>query len=350
MAKRQHLNIEGREVAVSHLDKVLYPANQFTKSQVIDYYIRVSEYLLPHVTGRPVTLKRYPDGVRGEFFYEKDIPAFAPKWIKTFPVPRRAGGPSIKYVLINDLPTLVWCANAGSLELHPFLHRVPKLQRPTSVVFDLDPGKGSDILACAEVALVLRDALTRLGLESFPKVSGSKGIQLYVPLNTPVTYAITQPFARALAQLLAKQHPQLIVAEMAKIMRTKKVFIDWSQNADFKTTVGVYSLRAKRNRPFVSVPVSWLELIKVLESRDADILYFGPEQALKRLEQTGDLFARVLTLKQRLPESVAGSIEIGDGSVTPMTRYSSSGKPRSNSSRRANSSKVRRRDLRNAKR
>ncbi len=307
--KTEQLNIDGRDVSVSKLDKVLYPETGFTKAQVIDFYIRVSAYLLPHFKDRPVTLKRFPDGVRGQAFYEKDAPGFAPDWVKTFPVPRRAGGPDIRYIVINDLATLVWCANAASLELHPFLHRAPELDQPNSVVFDLDPGEGADILTCADVAFLLKDALARLGLQSFPKVSGSKGIQVYVPLNTPVTYAATQPFARALAELLAKQRPKLIVAEMAKSQRAKKVFIDWSQNTDFKTTVGVYSLRAKGSRPFVSLPVTWDELEQALRTRKTDALYFEPEAALKRLDAVGDLFAPVLELKQSLPESISEAVD-----------------------------------------
>ena len=175
---QQHLSIQGRDVSVSNLEKVLYPEIGFTKGQVIDYYIRVSDYLLPHFKSRPVTLKRYPDGVRGQFFYEKDEPSFAPDWIETFAVPRRAGGPDICYILINNLATLVWCANAASLELHPFLHCVPALDQPTSVVFDLDPGEGADLVTCAEVAFLLKDVLSGLNLQSFPKVSGSKDIQV----------------------------------------------------------------------------------------------------------------------------------------------------------------------------
>ncbi|MBV9085399.1 MAG: non-homologous end-joining DNA ligase [Acidobacteriaceae bacterium] len=324
-AAKQELEIGDRRVPVSNLEKVFYPESGFTKAQVIDYYIRVSEFLLPHMRNRPVTLKRFPDGVRGQAFYEKDAPGFTPKWIQTFPVPRRAGGTPIQYILINDLPTLVWCANAAAIELHPFLHCAPELQRPTSVVFDLDPGVGSDILTCAQVAFIVKDGLQRLGLECFPKVSGSKGIQLYVPLNTATTYEITQPFARALADLLAKQHPKLIVAEMAKSERTKKVFIDWSQNSDYKTTVGVYSLRAKLGRPFASLPVSWEELKNACESRDSHTLYFQPEDALKRMAEVGDLFAPVLTLEQNLPPSAAQSFAAAtDRSArvkTPLRTY-----------------------------
>ncbi len=294
------LQVEGRAVPVSNLEKKLYPSG-FAKAQVIDYYIRVAPWLLPHLRDRPVTLKRYPDGVRGEFFYEKDAPDFTPDWVHTFAVPRRGGGPDIRYVVINDLATLVWCANLANLEIHPFLHRVPNIDTPTYLVFDLDPGPGADVLTCAEVAFLLREALSRRKLECFSKVSGSKGIQVYVPLNTPVTYDQTQPFARALAEALARGHPDLIVADMAKALRRKRVFIDWSQNADFKTTIGVYSLRAKRDEPFVSLPVRWEDLRAAVGKNDAGSLYFSPEAALARLEELGDLFAPVLSLEQRLP-------------------------------------------------
>ncbi|MBV8573210.1 MAG: non-homologous end-joining DNA ligase [Acidobacteriaceae bacterium] len=301
MPKREVLDVNGRKVQVSNLDKILYPDNHFTKAQVIDYYIRASQYLLPHFHNRPVTLKRFPDGVRGEAFYEKDAPGFTPDWVRTFPVPRRAGGTDIQYILINDLPTLVWCANIASLELHPFLHCAPELNKPTSVVFDLDPGEGANILTCAEVAFLLRDVLAELKLQCWPKVSGSKGIQVYVPLNTAVTYDMTQPFARAVAGLLAKEHPDLIVAEMAKSERPHKVFIDWSQNSDFKTTIGVYSLRAKMGRPFVSLPVSWDELAAARDSKSTSELHWQPDAALERLERTGDLFSPVLSVQQTLP-------------------------------------------------
>lgn len=183
-------------------------AAAFTKANVIDYYVRVAPFLLPHLKNRPVTLKRFPEGVYGEFFYEKDAPSFTPQWVKTFPVPRRnKAEPEIRYILINNLPTLVWLANLANLEIHPFLHRVPKLDRPTAMVFDCDPGEGADVLTCARVALMLRDVLRELKLESFAKVSGSKGLQVYVPFNSAVTYDVTQPFAKALAGLLAERAP-----------------------------------------------------------------------------------------------------------------------------------------------
>jgi bifunctional non-homologous end joining protein LigD len=216
-------------------------------------------------------------------------------------VPRRSRKGSIHYILINDLATLIWCVNLASLELHPFLHRVPHIDRPTYVVFDLDPGEGMDVLDCARVAFLLKEALERAGLVSFAKVSGSKGLQIYTPLNTPVTYAVTQPFARGLAEQLEREHPELVVSEMAKAARKGKVFIDWSQNAEHKTTVAVYSLRAKSDRPYCSMPVTWEELRRAAEAEDTARLYFEPAAALARLEKTGDLFAPVLTVKQELP-------------------------------------------------
>ena len=311
-----HLTIDGQKIAISNPEKVLYPAG-FTKAQVIDYYVRVAPFLLPHLHDRPVTLKRYPDGVRGEFFYEKDAPSFTPKWVKTFPVPRKGGGSPIRYILINDLPTLAWTANLANLEIHPFLHCIPRIDRPTFMVFDLDPGEGADILSCAEVAFLLKDVLERLELKSFVKVSGSKGLQVYVPLNTPVTYELTRPFACTTAEYLEQQHSKLIVSDMAKAKRSGKVFIDWSQNADFKTTAGVYSLRAKRDSPFVSLPVRWEELDRALSKKDAESLYVDPEAALKRLKKVGDLFAPVLRLSQSLPASFMAKVPATARHETP---------------------------------
>jgi bifunctional non-homologous end joining protein LigD len=302
MAAKSSLKIDSTVVPISNLDKVLYPAGRFLKAHVIDYYVRISPFLLPHLKNRPVTFKRFPDGVRGEFFYEKDAPSFTPNWIRKFPVPRRTGEPDIQYILINDLPTLVWVENMAGLELHPFLHRAPAITRPTMIVFDLDPGEGMDILDCARVAALLKEVLDGLNLTAFIKVSGSKGLQVYVPLNTEVTYAQTQPFAEAVAQLLARRNPRLIVAEMAVAARKGKIFIDWSQNAEHKTTVSVYSLRAKSDRPFVSMPVAWDELARAVKRSDRSSLYFEPAEALTRVSDISDLFAPVETLKQHLPE------------------------------------------------
>jgi bifunctional non-homologous end joining protein LigD len=301
-AERKQITVEGRRIAVSNLDKLLYPGEKFTKAKVIDYYVRISKYLLPHLKNHPVTLLRFPDGVFGESFYEKDAPAFTPEWIKTLAVPRReTPGADIRYILINDLPTLVWLANLANLEIHPFLHRARQLNRPTAIVFDCDPGEGANILDCARVALMLREVLQELGLDSFVKVSGSKGLQMYVPLNSPITYEETQPLAKGLAELMAQLEPKLIVSQMPKRLRTKKVFIDWSQNAEFKTTVSVYSLRAKTHRPYVSVPVEWNELEAALKNKDAEQLFFTPNQAIERVEKLGDLFKPVLKQVQKLP-------------------------------------------------
>ena len=310
MPAKEQLEVEGRRIPVTNLDKILYPGGKFTKAKVIDYYIRVSKYLLPHLKDRPVTLKRFPNGIYAEFFYEKDAPSFTPDWVETFPVARReTPGPAIRYILINDLPTLVWLANLANLEIHPFLHRAPRIDRPSWIVFDLDPGEGSDVLTCARVAFMLREVLEQLELQSFVKVSGSKGLQLYVPLNTAVTYEQTRPFAKAIAELLAEREPKLIVAKMPKVFRTKKVFIDWSQNDDYKTTVGVYSLRAKAHRPYVSMPVEWDELKRAVEKDDIDELFFTPEEAFAELNKRGDVFKAVLTKKQNLPKDVGLSLK-----------------------------------------
>lgn len=288
---------------------MLYPAANFTKGEVVEYYTRIAPYILPHLKDRPVTLKRYPDGVTGEAYWEKDVPSFAPDWIETFPVPRRAGGPDIRYILIQNTATLAWAANAAALELHPFLHRAPAIESPTSIVFDLDPGEGADLRKCIEVAFEIKAVLDHLGLKVFPKVSGSKGLQLYVPLNRPSSYDLTQPFARSIAQWIESEHSKLAVSEMPKEQRVGKVFIDWSQNADYKTTVGVYSLRAKQQRPFVSMPVTWDELSDARKRKNFDDLYFDPNAAIARLDEIGDLFADVLKVQQSIPTNLAEVIE-----------------------------------------
>jgi bifunctional non-homologous end joining protein LigD len=302
MAARQNygLDIDGQTVSVTNPDKPMFPSG-FTKGQVIDYYVRISDYLLPHIRQHPITLKRYPNGTAAPHFYEKNAPQFTPKWIETFAVPRRAGGQPIRFVLLNNPASLVWSANLANLELHPFLARAPEIERPLSVVFDLDPGEGADVLSCVEIAFLLRDNLAQQGLESFAKVSGSKGMQVYAPLNTKITYAQTQPFARGVAEQMERAHPDLVVSEMAKGARSRKVFIDWSQNSDFKTTVAPYSLRAKRDRPYVSLPFTWEELRRAARKQDPGMLYVDPDAAVRRVEKIGDLLRPVLELKQRLP-------------------------------------------------
>ena len=292
----------GKELTISNPDKVMYSDNRFTKSQVIEFYASIAPYVLPHIKERPITMKRFPNGVGGTHFYEKDAPSFTPSWIKKFAIPRTGETSMIRYILLNDLPSLVWSANMANLEIHPFLAKAPQIERPTMLVFDLDPGEGADILSACEAAFHVKDVLDRLNLKSFVKVSGSKGIHLHVPLNTNVTYEVTQPFAKSIAQLLAREHPNLIVSEMPKTKRRGKVFVDWSQNAEYKSTVAVYSLRAKANRPFVAMPVSWNDLTEAIKKGDAAKLFIEPDLALRRLKKIGDLFAPVLKLKQTLPE------------------------------------------------
>jgi bifunctional non-homologous end joining protein LigD len=252
------------------------------KADAVSYYKAVAKTILPHLRNRPLSFKRFPDDIGGEFFWEKDAPSFTPAWVKCFPVPRREGGPPIEYVVCNDTRTLTWLASVGGIELHPFLHKVPRIDVATHVVFDLDPGEGADIRDCAKVALLLREALP---LESFAKVSGSKGIQVYTPLKSGATHDATEAFARGVAEELARAHPKRIVAKMAKALRRGKVFIDWSQNADYKTTVAVYSLRATG---LVSMPVRWEELAKPRE------LHWTPAEAIERIRKVGDLFAPLL--------------------------------------------------------
>ena len=306
MATHTTLSLHGAKIEVSNLDKVFYPQTGFTKGDVINYYIQISPWLLPHLKNRPITLKRYPNGVEGEFFYEKNCPPNRPKSMKTIRVAKSEGG-EVNYCTMNDLPALVWAANLADLELHTFLHQAPAMKRPTAVVFDLDPGLPADILTCCEVALKLKEAFDGLGLKSLSKTSGSKGIQVYVPLNTPVVYDDTKAFAQAAAALLERNLPELVVAKMSKDLRRGKVFVDWSQNDDHKTTVAVYSLRAK-DHPTVSTPVDWGEIQTAFKRKNPKLLSFGPDDVLKRVAKLGDLFAPVLKLKQKLPrpESLEG--------------------------------------------
>ena len=280
----------------------MYPKTGFTKRDLIDYYVRIAPVLLPHLHDRPLTLKRYPNGVEGKFFYEKQCPSHRPDWVRTESVWSRHNKRNIDYCLANDLPTLVWLANLADIELHTSLSLAQDVERPTMMVFDLDPGPPADIVACCRVGLLLRDMFDQLGLRSFAKTSGSKGMQLYVPLNTRVTYEDTKPFARAIAELVEKQHPKQVVSRMTKSLRDGKVLIDWSQNDEHKTTVNVYSLRAKE-RPTVSTPVTWDEVAHgAKQRRGTKRLTFGYADVLDRVERDGDLFAEVLTVQQELPQ------------------------------------------------
>jgi bifunctional non-homologous end joining protein LigD len=295
------VEIQGRHLKLSNLEKVLYPATGFTKQQVIDYYARIAPAILPHLVGRALTRKRYPDGVDGEPFYEKNAPKYRPEWVKTAPIWSEGNRRTVYYVLANDLATLVWLANLAALELHPSLALAKDITCPTEMVFDLDPGPPANIVQCCQVGLWLREIFEHFGLKSFPKTSGSKGLQLYVPLNTLTTYDATKTFAHALAQLLEHEHPEMVVSDMKKTLRAGKVFVDWSQNDEHKTTVAVYSLRA-REHPTVSTPVTWEDVERAFKKKDASRLVFEAPQVVSRFEKLGDLFEPVLTLKQRLPD------------------------------------------------
>ena len=294
------VRVGSRTLEVSNLDKVFYPETGFTKGDVIDYYRAVASVVVPHLRGRPVTLKRYPNGVDDKFFYEKRCPPHRPEWVKTITMRRQRDQKDVQYCAIDTAPALIWAANLANLELHASLAKERDLRRPTSLVFDLDPGAPADVVTCAEVALEIRSLLEELGLESVCKTSGSKGLQLYVPLNTKVTYAETGPFAHAIAVALEKRHPDLVVSRMAKELRGGKVFIDWSQNADHKTTVSVYSLRA-RPRPTASTPVTWDELASAVKKDKAERLTFEGSEVLKRIDSEGDLFEPVRKMRQKLP-------------------------------------------------
>lgn len=300
------IRVGTKVLEVSNLDKVLYPAVGFTKAQVIDYYVRIAPVLLPHLKDRPLTMKRYPNGVTGQFFYEKRCPSHRPPWVKTARVWSEGNDDFVNFCVANDLPTLVWAANLADLELHTSLAKSRNKEKPTMVVFDLDPGPPATIVECAKVGMWLKDIFEEMDLRVFPKTSGSKGLQLYIPLNTPVSYDQTKPFAQSLAQRLEREHPAEVVSRMQKSLRTGKVFIDWSQNDSHKTTVCVYSLRAKE-RPTVSTPLTWDEVEALRESGKPDDAVFTSETAIKRAEKFGDLFAPVLSLKQKLPKMVAHS-------------------------------------------
>jgi bifunctional non-homologous end joining protein LigD len=306
---KRHVEIEaqGRRLRLSNRDKVLYPDAGFTKGELIDYYTAVAPVLLPHLAGRPVTLKRYPDGVKEEYFYEKRCPTHRPEWVKTAPVwsGRQAG--TIDYCLIEDLPTLIWVANLAAIELHPSLARAHALENPTTLVFDLDPGEPAGVRECCHVALSIKEVFDAFGLQSAVKTSGSKGLQVYVPLNTATSYEQTKPFARAVAELLEKQHPKLVVSRMTKSLRPGRVLIDWSQNDPHKTTVSVYSLRAHAT-PLISTPLNWEEVGLGSRRRRGreQPLSLAPKGLLRRVERDGDLFVGVLGVAQSLPELGGG--------------------------------------------
>ena len=298
---RIEVELEGRRLRLSNLGKVLWPATGTTKRDLIDYMLRVSPALLPHIRGRPLTLKRYPDGVDGVKFFEKRCPAHRPDWVQTEPIWSDRHGGMVDYCVVADLPALVWLANLASIELHVDLHVAGAFDHPTVLVFDLDPGPGTGIADCCRVAQLLRATLDRLALGSLAKTSGSKGLQVYIPLNDGrATFEQTKAFARTLAQLFEREAPELVVWRMTKALRPGKVLIDWSQNDAYKSTICAYSTRAKQ-LPTVSTPVTWDEVDRCAEAGDPAELTFTTDDVLRRVADLGDLFAAAATTVQSLP-------------------------------------------------
>ncbi|MCW2928047.1 MAG: primase-like protein [Thermoleophilia bacterium] len=292
------LRVGSARIKFTNVDKVLYPEAGFTKLDVARYYATIAPALLAHMRGRPLTLKRYPHGVDGDFFYQKRCPEHRPDFVRTSGM---IGEHDVEYCLPDDVPTLMWMSNLADLEIHVLLAKAKAVQSPTVIAFDLDPGEGAGIVECCEVALHLRHVFSDLGLEAYPKTSGSKGIQVYVPLNDPkVTYEQTKPFAKAMAELLTRQYPDLVVAKMLKALRGGKVLVDWSQNDDHKTTVCAYSLRAK-SQPTVSTPITWDEVEEAHDRGDQTALRFTYADVIERVHEHGDLFAPVLTKRQVMP-------------------------------------------------
>ena len=304
MGETQQVEVEGKELRLTNLDKVLYPEVGFTKGEMVDYYARVGPVMVTHLAGRAVTLRRFPEGVDDldAAFFEKRCPKHRPKWVKTAKVEAGPRAGSIEFCVCDSLTTLIWMAQLAAIELHPSLSKSRAPKRPTVLAFDLDPGPPADVVDCCRVALRLRELLAQLDLECFVKTSGSKGMQLYVPLNTKTSYEQTRPFAQAIAQIVTKQAPDEVLAKMGKKTdRSGKVLIDWYQNNERKTTICVYSLRA-REHPTCSTPVTWDEVEAAADSGDASALVFETADVLERIDAQGDLFAPVLELEQALPQ------------------------------------------------
>jgi len=296
---RRVIELGGKSLSLANLEKVLYPACGFTKAHVLEYYRRMAPFILPHLQGRALTLKRYPEGVDRDFFFEKRCPSHRPPWVQTAGI-QRTDGEEMTVCLVNDLETLLWVANLASLELHVPLARASSPETPDAMVFDLDPGEPANILDCARVALILRQLLSRLGLASWLKTSGQKGLHVFVPLNSGVTFAETKQFSKAVAMILEKNYPELVTAKMAKTVRSGRVFINWSQNDASLTMICVYSLRA-REKPYASFPLQWQELERLAGLGDPEKLQVLQGEAIARVEEKGDLFQEVLTKQQKLP-------------------------------------------------
>jgi bifunctional non-homologous end joining protein LigD len=291
------------DVSFTNLDKILYPKTGFTKGDVIRYYVSIADVMVPHLAGRPLTLRRYPNGVDDKSFFEKRCPSHAPKWVHVVEWSPSSKEEPIRACDARDTRTLAWLGNLAALELHPSLALAKNSDRPTVMVFDLDPGLPAAVSECALVASWLREKLEGMGLDSVPKTSGSKGIQVYAPLNTPVDFETTKTLSHALALMLESEHPELVVSRMSTQLRKGKVFIDWSQNDRSKTTVAVYSLRA-REKPTVSTPLLWEEVDDVARGGDPSSLVFEAADVLRRVEEHGDLFEKVATARQKVPNEV----------------------------------------------
>ncbi|HLX62910.1 MAG TPA: non-homologous end-joining DNA ligase [Planctomycetota bacterium] len=302
MKTTELVKIGNRELSVSNTGKVFYPQTGFTKGEMLKYYVDIAPAMLPHLKDRPLSFKRYPDGVEGLSFFEKNCPSHRPEWVETTAVWSEQKQANTNYCVINELPALVWAANLGVIEFHSSLSKKDKIETPTMMVFDLDPGEGARIVECCQAGLWVRDALEAAGLECFAKTSGSKGLQLYAPLNSKASYEQTKTLAHELALELEREHPDQIVSKMAKVLRKGKVFIDWSQNDPHKTTVCAYSMRAKPVES-ASTPVKWGEVRAALKKRSPDLLKFTPAQVVKRVQCWGDLFEPVVKLKQRIQGS-----------------------------------------------
>jgi bifunctional non-homologous end joining protein LigD len=293
------LEVGGRRLAIKNLDRVIFPGTGTTKAEVLDYYVKVGETMLPHLRERLLHMHRYPEGVEGPRFWQKGCPEHRPDWMPTAPVWSRDKRENIEFCVVNELAALLWAVNIGSIELHTSLHLRDDLRRPTVLAFDLDPGEGAGLLDCCQVGLRLRDLFAGLGLDSLAKTSGSKGLQVYVPIEREVTYDVTKPTSRTVAELLEAQTPGAVVSRMARTLRRGKVLVDWSQNTEHKSMVCVYSVRAKA-RPTVSTPVRWEEVTAAVDAGDAAALVFEMGDVLERVEEHGDLFEPVLGGGQRL--------------------------------------------------
>ena len=299
------IEVGGRRLAIGKLDRVLFPRTGTTKADLLDYYVRIGDVMLAHLRERLLHMHRYPEGVEGPRFWQKGCPEHRPAWMPIAPVWSRDKQATIDYCVVNELAALLWAVNIGSLELHSSLHTRHDMRRPTTLAFDLDPGEGVDVLACAAVALRLRELLGELGLRALVKTSGSKGLQVYVPLNTEVTYAQTKPLAKAIAQTLESESPDRVVSRMARAARVGKVLVDWGQNTEHKSMVCAYSVRAKA-RPTVSTPVRWEEVEAAVAAGEAPRLVFEMGEVLERVARHGDLFADVLSVEQELPQIARG--------------------------------------------